>query len=63
MATVKNQAVLADVESGPDERYLVPALIRGLKILGTLSRESSKLTLSEVAASLGTTRSSAYRLL
>jgi DNA-binding IclR family transcriptional regulator len=63
MATVKNQAVLADVESGPDERYLVPALIRGLKILGTLSRESSKLTLSEAAASLGTTRSSAYRLL
>jgi DNA-binding IclR family transcriptional regulator len=28
-----------------------------------LSRENSKLTLSEVAASLGTTRSSAYRLL
>jgi DNA-binding IclR family transcriptional regulator len=63
MATVENQAVSANVESGPDERYLVPALIRGLKILGTLSRESSKLTLSEVAASLGTTRSSAYRLL
>jgi DNA-binding IclR family transcriptional regulator len=63
MATIENQAISADVESGPDERYLVPALIRGLKILGTLSRESSKLTLSEVAASLGTTRSSAYRLL
>jgi DNA-binding IclR family transcriptional regulator len=63
MATIENQAISADVESGPDGRYLVPALIRGLKILGTLSRESSKLTLSEVAASLGTTRSSAYRLL
>jgi len=60
-------AVEAPAVSGtggaPDERYLVPALIRGLRILSTLSRENSKLTLSEVAASLGTTRSSAYRLL
>lgn len=52
-----------DTESRPDGRYLVPALIRGLKILSTLSNENTKLTLSEVAASLGTTRSSAYRLL
>jgi DNA-binding IclR family transcriptional regulator len=50
-------------EAGPDERYLVPALVRGLKILATLSGENTKLTLSEVAASLGATRSSAYRLL
>jgi DNA-binding IclR family transcriptional regulator len=48
---------------GPDERYLVPALVRGLKILATLSGENTRLTLSEVAASLGATRSSAYRLL
>lgn len=46
-----------------DERYLVPALIRGLTILQGLSGENRKLTLSEVAASLGVTRSSAYRLL
>jgi DNA-binding IclR family transcriptional regulator len=46
-----------------DERYLVPALIRGLNILGTLSGDHRRLTLSEVAASLGVTRSSAYRLL
>ncbi len=46
-----------------DERYLVPALIRGMKILSILSDESSRLTLSEVAAALGVTRSSAYRLL
>jgi DNA-binding IclR family transcriptional regulator len=52
-----------DTEGKPDERYLVPALIRGLRILSTLSKENTKLTLSEVAASLGTTRSSAYRLL
>jgi DNA-binding IclR family transcriptional regulator len=47
----------------PDERYLVPALIRGLTILQRLSGESRGLTLSEVAAALGVTRSSAYRLL
>jgi DNA-binding IclR family transcriptional regulator len=46
-----------------DERYLVPALIRGLEILQTLSGERRKFTLTEVAASLGVTRSSAYRLL
>jgi DNA-binding IclR family transcriptional regulator len=50
--------------SGGDqsERYLVPALIRGLTILQELSGER-RLTLSEVAAALKVTRSSAYRLL
>lgn len=46
-----------------DERYLVPALIRGLDVLAALSSEQRSLTLSEVAAALGVTRSSAYRLL
>ncbi len=46
-----------------DERYLVPALIRGLDILAILSGDRRTLTLSEVAAALGLTRSSAYRLL
>lgn len=45
------------------ERYLVPALIRGLNILQDLSGERRRLTLSEVAAALKVTRSSAYRLL
>jgi DNA-binding IclR family transcriptional regulator len=45
------------------ERYLVPALIRGLNVLQELSGERRRLTLSEVAAALGVTRSSAYRLL
>lgn len=45
------------------ERYLVPALIRGLNILQELSGERRRLTLSEVAAAIGVTRSSAYRLL
>jgi DNA-binding IclR family transcriptional regulator len=48
---------------GASERYLVPALIRGLRILQDLSGERRRLTLSEVAASLKVTRSSAYRLL
>lgn len=46
-----------------DERYLVPALVRGLNILGMLSTANSNPTLSEVASALGVTRSSAYRLL
>ncbi len=62
MTAIEAQAISGE-GGGPDERYLVPALIRGLRILSTLSRENSMLTLSEVAASLGTTRSSAYRLL
>jgi DNA-binding IclR family transcriptional regulator len=46
-----------------DGRYLVPALTRGREILSALSGERRSLTLSDVAASLGVTRSSAYRLL
>jgi DNA-binding IclR family transcriptional regulator len=46
-----------------DERYLVPALMRGLAILQQLSDGQRRMTLSEVAAALGVTRSSAYRLL
>lgn len=46
-----------------DERYLVPALTRGLNILQELSGERRSMTLTEVAAVLGVTRSSAYRLL
>jgi DNA-binding IclR family transcriptional regulator len=57
----------ADAEGGEvlgaSERYLVPALIRGLTILQDLSGERRRLTLSEVAALLQVTRSSAYRLL
>jgi DNA-binding IclR family transcriptional regulator len=45
------------------ERYLVPALVRGLNILQELSGERRRPTLSEVASAIGVTRSSAYRLL
>ena len=44
-------------------RYLVPALVRGLAILQDLSGDRRQVTLSDVAATLGVTRSSAYRLL
>jgi DNA-binding IclR family transcriptional regulator len=54
---------VAGARAAADERYLVPALVRGLGILGTLSGANNNLTLSEVAESLGVTRSSAYRLL
>jgi DNA-binding IclR family transcriptional regulator len=52
-----------DAQASADERYLVPALVRGLSILSALSSTNNNPTLSEVAASLGVTRSSAYRLL
>jgi DNA-binding MarR family transcriptional regulator len=46
-----------------DERYLVPALLRGFAILEALTGERREATLSEIAGKLGVTRSSAYRLL
>lgn len=46
-----------------DGRYLVPALMRGLDVLRCLSDGQRQATLSEVAAAIGVTRSSAYRLL
>jgi DNA-binding IclR family transcriptional regulator len=61
--SVRAEAAVPGAGDMADERYLVPALIRGLKILSTLSEGADRLTLSEVAASLGVTRSSAYRLL
>ncbi len=45
-----------------DERYLVPALMRGLQVLQSLSGETRRLSLSELAEAIGVTRSSAYRL-
>jgi DNA-binding IclR family transcriptional regulator len=62
-ARPSNFVVGSTVEKAADERYLVPALTRGLEILSILSGERRKLTLSEIAATLGVTRSSAYRLL
>jgi DNA-binding IclR family transcriptional regulator len=63
----RNAAVVPDAPreddgDAVDERYLVPALIRGLQVLTVMSEQHRRLTLSEIASALGTTRSSAYRL-
>jgi DNA-binding IclR family transcriptional regulator len=50
-------------EEVTDERYLVPALMRGFAILEALTTDQREATLSEIAGKLGVTRSSAYRLL
>ena len=49
-------------DTAGDERYLVPALMRGLQVLQSLSGETRRLSLSELAEAIGVTRSSAYRL-
>ncbi len=58
-----NAAAAPRTESETAQRYLVPALMRGLAILQKLSGERRQMTLSEVASVLHVTRSSAYRLL
>ncbi|MCR4267754.1 IclR family transcriptional regulator [Nitratireductor sp. ZSWI3] len=45
----------------PDDKYLVPGLIRGLQVLQAFTPESREMTLSEIARRLGTTRSAAFR--
>lgn len=45
-----------------NEKYLVPALIRGLKILELFSPTKKELALSEIANNLEINRSSAFRL-
>lgn len=64
-AELKRRSAPAVTPAGKktDVRYLVPALMRGLDILQRLSGERRQATLSEVAAAIGVTRSSAYRLL
>jgi DNA-binding IclR family transcriptional regulator len=58
-ATKKRGGAPAD----DSQRYLVPALVRGMKLLQELSGERHRMNLSTAAAALGVTRSSAYRLL
>lgn len=47
----------------PDERYLVPALDRGLRILGLFTAERPQWGPGEIARALDLTRSSVFRLL
>lgn len=48
--------------SNEDDKYLVPGLIRGLKLLENFSPEKSEMTLSEISTALDINRSSAFRL-
>ncbi len=45
-----------------DERYVVPALARGLALLESFGAERQELSLVELARAIGMTRSAAYRL-
>lgn len=44
-----------------EDRYLVPGLIRGLKVLQIFTPERQEMSLSQIAAHLGMTRSAAFR--
>jgi len=44
-----------------EDRYLVPGLVRGLAVLDAFTPERPEMTLSEIARSLGLSRSAAFR--
>ena len=46
-----------------DDRYAVPALMRGLQLLTQFSRDEKELTGAELARRLGAPRASVFRLL
>lgn len=51
---------MGETESDED-RYLVPGLIRGFAVLDIFTTERQELTLSEIARTLGLSRSAAFR--
>jgi len=53
---------IGDQIDGMDMRYIVPGLLRGLSILQLFTLNRPELTLTEIAAALGLTRSATYRL-
>lgn len=52
----------ADLEDSFDSRYVVPGLSRGLSLLQLFTPAVSDLKLTEIAHSMGLSRSAAYRL-
>ncbi|MEQ9812610.1 MAG: IclR family transcriptional regulator [Azospirillaceae bacterium] len=48
--------------SPPDTRYMVPGLERGLKVFALFNRQRKPLTLTEIAAGVGLSRSATFRL-
>ena len=55
--------MLDQAELDNDERYSVPALDRGLRILGLFTREQRRLSLADIARALDLSRSSVFRLI
>lgn len=49
-------------QENDQEKYLVPGLVRGLKILESFTTEKAEMTLSEISHILEINRSSAFRL-
>jgi DNA-binding IclR family transcriptional regulator len=47
----------------PQDRYLVPGLVRGLEVLAAFTPEARRLTQGEIAAALGVTRSAVFRVI
>ena len=45
-----------------DDRYIVPGLARGMEVLAAFSPARQQLSLAELAAALGTTRSALFRV-
>ena len=54
---------MADTENNDNDRYTVPGLERGLRILCEFSRREPTLTAPELARRLGVPRSTVFRLL
>lgn len=50
-------------DTTPDDRYIVPALQRGLELLGQFSRYSPELSGAELSRQLGLPRASVFRML
>jgi DNA-binding IclR family transcriptional regulator len=46
----------------PEDRYLVPGLVRGMEVLAAFTPETPRLTQGEIAAALGVTRSAIFRV-
>ena len=44
------------------DRYIVPSLVRGLEVLAAFTPERPRLSLAELAAEVGVTRSAMFRI-
>lgn len=63
MHDLAKESVTENLTNKNEEKYIVPGLIRGLAILEAFNRESTEMTISEIAEILDINRSSAFRLI